>query len=136
MAISERDDKRYGKRQLKVESIMMNENIPTNPFVKLMPTSSEASILPIIKPVTGIPLPDVILKREGNKLSLEAASGICPCSNIQPFKAPKHAIDAPVATRTEAHLPHALPAASAKGAAECARSAGDTIPITATVLDK
>ena len=100
-----------------------------------MLTSNEASTLAIMIPITGIPFLETILKLGGNNLSLAAAKGICPCSRIHPFKAPKHEIEAPIAIRPEAQFPQINCAASAKGAAEFCSSAGAMIPMIPTELD-
>ena len=63
----------------------------------------------------------------GNNLSFEAAKGICPVINIQPFNAPIPAIIVPNPTKEAIYLPPITSAASTKGAAEfCIISTGKT----------
>lgn len=133
--ISEREEKRYGKRQFSVASMITNENISTSPLEKFKLTRAEASTLEIMRPVTGTPLLLIALNVDGNSLSLAAARGICPWIRIHPFKAPKHAIAAPIATSPEAQSPQTICAASANGAAEFCRSPGAMIPIIPVVLE-
>ncbi len=80
--------------------------------------STEINTLEMIILSAGTPFLFSLAKMEGKSLSREIAAGICPCTNIQPFKAPNVDMIAPIATKFFAHGPQIMDAASEKGALE------------------
>ena len=69
----------------------------------------------------GVPFFDTLLKTFGKMPSRLAARGICPCSKIQPFNAPKQEMIAPIPTTYPAQEEfQIIPAASANGAVDVA----------------
>ena len=88
-----------------------------------------AKMLEKIIPLMGAPFLFDFSNNLGNRLSRAAEAGICPWSNIQPFKAPIVDAMAPKATRYVPVFPHISKAVSAKGAVEFAKVSGGIIPM-------
>ena len=86
------------------------------------------------RPATGVPRAERRPKIRGNNPSCATAIGNCPTIRIQPFSAPKHEMAAPSAMTAAARSPASARAASAYGAVVWPSVAGESTPMTPTVL--